>query len=173
MIPGPPIGIGGHSLGGITVAAAMHHLGGGAIGNRALGCQLPGLHDLRAALIAGAIDNDLLLPGRRYDRALNSADQFLVFKNSQDKVLPHWPLFSERGAEAMGYTGAVTHPAMGPALMRLEQVSSTPHVGSRHASTAYFRSPGIQRILCCVFFGPRRFPPLYVDEPLHLELPPP
>jgi hypothetical protein len=52
-------------------------------------------------------------------------------------------------------------------------VSTTPYVGSRHASTVYFRQPDILRILCCVFFSPRRFPPLYIDEPWRLELPVP
>jgi hypothetical protein len=151
----------------------MHHLGGGAIGIRTLGGPVPGYFDLRAALIAGAIDNDLFVPGMRYDQVLNNADRFLVFKNSKDRVLPLWPFFSERGMDAMGYTGAVVSPAMGDVLMRLEHVSTTPYVGSRHASTVYYREPGILRILCCVFFGPRRFTPLYVEEPLYLELPVP
>jgi hypothetical protein len=173
MIPGPPISISGHSLGSPITTSAMHHLGGGAIGIRSLGGPIPEFYDLRAALIAGALDNDLLLPGMRYDQALNRADRFLVFKNTEDKVLPMWPFFSERGMEAMGYTGAIVSPAMGDMLMRLEHVSTTPYVGSRHASPVYFRQPDILRILCCVFFSPRRFLPVYVEEPLHLELPVP
>jgi hypothetical protein len=170
MIPGPPIGISGHSLGAITTVAAMHHLAGGAIGNRVLAMPVSGDFDLRAALVAGAIDNDVLLPGLRYDQALNRADRFVVFKNSADRVLPHWSFLSERDREAMGYTGALVSPAMAE-LVRLEHIRATPHVGSRHASTVYFQSPGILRILCCVFFSPRRFTRVYVDVPLHLDLP--
>jgi hypothetical protein len=171
MIPTAPISISGHSLGSLATTSAMHHLGGGAIGFRSLGGPVSPLHDLRAALIAGALDNDFLLPGLRYDQALNNADRFLVFNNTEDKVLPLWPFFSERGAEAMGLTGAILSPAMGDVLMRYEQVSTTPYVGSRHASTVYYRQRDILRILCCVFFGPRRFAPLYFEEPLYLELP--
>jgi hypothetical protein len=149
----------------------MHHLGGGMIAGRALGAPISWAYDLRAVLIAGAVDNDVLLPGRRYEMALNRADRFVVFKNPSDRILPHWSFFSERGAEAIGYTGTLTSPAMGPMLMRLEHILTTPYVGSKHSSPAHFDSPEILNILCCIFFGPRRFPPLYFEELPGTELP--
>jgi len=60
---------------------------------------------LRAVLIAGALDADWLLPGRRNGLALSQVDKMLVTKNDADPVLRWYPMIRSRRSEAMGYVG--------------------------------------------------------------------
>ena len=58
-----PINLMGFSLGSITASSALHFLGGGQIAGRTIPSTPPtGYYDLRSVHLAGAMDNDLLMP---------------------------------------------------------------------------------------------------------------
>ena len=85
-----PIHLVGFSYGSRLISSTLHYLGGGAIGRRSLDDRVfPDRLPLRASLIAAALDNDWLLPGRRHGQALTQVDRLFITRNAIDPVL-HW-----------------------------------------------------------------------------------
>jgi hypothetical protein len=164
----------GHSLGAITVVAALHHLAGGQIDGRVLD-QPPAIaaHRLRAVLFAPALDCDILLPGYRYGNAFVAAEEILNLYNPQDRVLRFWPRSSPRGAAAIGRVGLAQPSLLGVLQRKYTVFLTTPYVGKRHNSATLWDSPAIARRMHQFFLhdGPPGPPLPLTDAPLE-TLPP-
>jgi hypothetical protein len=100
------VAIVGHSHGARTAAAAMHLLGGGALE------EGPGLpagstypRQVRAVMIAAAIDHNWLNPGQRYGQALLVPERILLVRNSRDSTLAVYPMRKFMGERALGKDG--------------------------------------------------------------------
>ncbi|HEY2249549.1 MAG TPA: alpha/beta hydrolase [Planctomycetaceae bacterium] len=100
------VAIVGHSHGARTAAAALHLLGGGALEEGPAfpaGSSYP--RQVRAVLIAAAIDHNWLNPGQRYGQALLVPERVLLLRNSRDGTLAVYPMRKIMGERALGKDG--------------------------------------------------------------------
>lgn len=132
----------GHSFGVRIVTGSLHLLAGGSVAGRVL--PVGGgdaMARVRVVGVAGALDNDWLLPGHRHGRAVSLIDQLLVVYNPCDAVLKRYRLISQcRSHEALGYTGLVCSEYLGEGKERIEQINASPWVGKTHSIEAHSRS---------------------------------
>lgn len=154
--PDVPVGLVGFSLGARLSTGALHLLGGG----RLLGWKLshrvhPSRTRMRAALLAGALDNFSLAKGQRNGRALAQVDRMVSTVNSNDLVLKWYPLLQGwHGPEAIGYTGPTRD--VSPDYSKLEIMCVGHMVGRRHHWDPYIDSPPIaSAIVDAAMFGDR------------------
>jgi hypothetical protein len=151
-----PASLAGHSLGGITIAAALHYLAGGSINGRQLSSSTPPeLLHLRCVHIASAVDNDAMLPGRRYGMSFRAAERVLVFRNPRDRMLPFWERrISPRGVPAISLYGLACPSQLGPDRYKLEQFTTTSFLRRRHFYPPHYRSPEVVSRLVHLFLAP-------------------
>jgi hypothetical protein len=128
----------GYSYGARLIGGSLHLLGGGTLRGRRL-TDRP--HDqprqVRAVLLAGALDSTHFLPGAAFQKAPTQIDHLLVARNPADRVLKWYPLLykftlrPKRGTQSMGYVGVAGHNR--PELMgRVEYVNVACQVGNNH-----------------------------------------
>jgi pimeloyl-ACP methyl ester carboxylesterase len=146
MDPDVPVTLIGHSYGARTITAAAHVLSGGTLA----GWEMPEddepheLTQLRAVLVAAAMDNDWLLPGRRHGLALGRLDSVLLTQNWSDPGLRWYPLMTKpRGPMALGRTGSACPSMLGPDGEKLETVNVACSVGKNHDFSYYMRSSAV------------------------------
>lgn len=132
-----PTSIVGYSFGGRIATGALHLYAGGSLD----GFQLPPSQDskrLRLAVLAGAMNHDWLLEGRRYGEATRVLDSFLALNNSRDPVLKRYRFISScANPLALGFVGARTDDHLCQKFTQLD-VSST--VGKSHREERYYES---------------------------------
>ncbi len=142
----------GHSYGGTVSASAMHYLGGGSLRGLTLaGGVAIERPNLRAAIIAGAFDNDMLFPGHRYGQAFVVGEKILVTRNINDRTLKRWPKTSWTGRRAIGVVG-VNANLLGEYRHKLCQQTLSADVGTSHFMKPYIQSVRFVSTLCCLSF---------------------
>lgn len=143
----------GHSYGSTSVGAALHLLGGGAIDSQANDppVALPALRpdlQLRAVLLAAAIDHQWFNPGERMDRALPAAEAVLNAHNHRDRALIYYP-YSRRSDNhrALGQVGLLARDLeqLGPIAGRLESFDIHPLLGNEHTFLGTVAHPTVAR----------------------------
>ena len=107
--PEVPVGLLGFSFGSRLTGATLHFLGGGSIAGLCLGpdsaCQP---REVRAVLLAGALDNDAFATGKLNGCALGEGVCALVLTDRRDPVLFAYRHLEElSGAVAMGHSGPI------------------------------------------------------------------
>ena len=142
----------GHSYGGIASAAALHYIGGGCLRGLTLdgGVEIERPH-LRAAIISGAFDNDMLIPGHRYGQAFVAGEKIFVTRNINDRTLKKWPKTSWTGRRAIGVTG-VNANLLGEFRSKLCQQTMSADVGTSHYLKPHLKSSRFVATLCCLSF---------------------
>lgn len=140
--PATPISMCGSSFGVGISAGAVQLLSGGK-----LRCyQLPAIERpprrIRMVMLGAAINNDALLPGRKYGRVVSYAERTLVFVNPADFALRvYHRLFSRRRTvTALGLSGPVLSPAD---RSRVDLVSTTAYMGREHGMMPNWQSPAL------------------------------
>lgn len=137
-----PVSLSGGSFGAGIVVGSLELLAGGRLSGFRLpaGERLP--HRARVVLIGGAFDNDWLIAGRKYGRALSQVEQMLVFVNPRDTPLRFYNrlYFRHSPARAIGRTGPAGLVCIDEAE-KLYLFNSHPYVGHRHLPRHYFHSP--------------------------------
>jgi len=142
----------GHSYGGITTSAAAHYLGGGCLRGLTLtGGATTERSNLRAAVISGAFDHDMLNPGNRYGQAFVAAEKIYVTRNVKDRTLKKWPKTSWRCKQAIGVLG-VNANCLGEYRSKLCQQTMTADVGTSHYLKPHLKSVRFVSSLCCLSF---------------------
>jgi len=135
-----PITIIGFSFGGRVATGAMHALAGGRLGGR----TLPGAHrtgaEIAVGLVAPALEDGWLRPGRYHGMATQNIRQISILYNRRDAVLRrYWLIDKVRGRMAMGYTGP---SGIGPRLdgspMPLSSRDCSPTLGIHHDEKRYY-----------------------------------
>jgi hypothetical protein len=146
MDPGIPVTLIGHSYGVRTIIGAAHVLSGGTLA----GWKMPEEYvpnkriRVRAILVAAALDNDWLLPGRKHGLALGQLDSVLLTRNWCDTGLKWYPLISRiRGPRALGRTGPACPNLLGPDGRKVETVDVACSVGRNHDFGHYMRAPEV------------------------------
>jgi len=142
----------GHSYGAITAAAAMHYLGGGCLRGLTLEGGAPVERpNLRAAIISGAFDHDMLIPGHRYGQTFVAGEKIFVTRNINDRTLKKWPKTSWRGRRAIGVLG-VNVNCLGAHRDKLCQLTMSSDVGTSHYLKPHLQSTRFVSALCCLSF---------------------
>jgi len=142
----------GHSYGGITASVAMHFIGGGCLRGLTLeGGAAEERPNLRAAVISGAFDHDMLNPGNRYGQTFVAAEKVFVTRNCRDSTLKKWPDKSLRGRQAIGVVG-VNANCLGEYRNKLCMKSMTADVGKSHYLKPHLASTRFMAALCCLSF---------------------
>lgn len=150
--PDLPVCLVGYSFGARIVTGALHLLAGGQVAGRALGEPSGvGRRPIRAVLVAGALDADWLLPGRRNGLALSQVERLLVTRNCRDPALRLYPLmYYLGGPQALGFAG----PACCGQSEKIELLDVSCSVGRTHAWARYLQSPGLcGRLAWYTFLG--------------------
>jgi len=144
--------ISGHSYGAISAAAALHYLGGGCLKGLTLeGGRAEERPNLRAAIISGAFDNDMMIPGHRYGQSFVAGEKIFITRNINDKTLKKWPKTSWTGRQAMGVTG-INANCLGVLRPKLCQQTMWPEVGRSHYLKPHLRTSKFVSALCCLSF---------------------
>lgn len=144
----------GYSLGARVAAGALHLLAGGALdghGAESIASRVP--PHLRSVLMAAAIDEDWLLPGRRYGRALAAVDRMVLFVNPHDRVLRWYRFLTPSSGPALGVHGVASPGELGPQRRKLEQINVNPVLGAQHGWSNYANSVQIIERLKREVFG--------------------
>jgi hypothetical protein len=142
-----PVCLVGHSFGGPVVLAALDWLGGGpspVYGNRAV----RGTRPYRAVLLAPAVEDDCLIPGHRYDHALESVESLILCYNPRDIALRNYSwLYPGRHEQAMGAVGLASPAQLGPAVGKVCQIDISPDLGFRHRWTHFVQNNLLQKFV--------------------------
>ena len=143
MNPDVPVSMIGYSFGARTITGALQLLGGGKFA----GYRLPDLDapvtrsPMRAVLVAAAMPNYWLSPGRSNGLAVGQADRMLVTRNRYDPVLKWYDrMYGRGGPQALGYTGPSSLARLGEQRARVEVVGVERSVGNNHDWTRYLNS---------------------------------
>jgi hypothetical protein len=146
--PAAPVGVLGYSFGARIATGALHLLGGGQQGGYRLAAPPSPRAPLRVALLAAALNNDWLLPGRYHGQALTQTDHLLLLNNSTDRALRHYHLlFRHARPQALGYTGFAGLSLLGPMRGRIEQYDAACIVGDEHSFANYLQSPRLMALV--------------------------
>jgi hypothetical protein len=137
--PQTPLSLVGFSFGARVVTSALHVAAGGAIDG--FGLQIseespnPAYH---VVLMASALDNDWLEPGKRYGMALDRVSQLLLVNNYCDWVLKRYRRITcSRCGEALGYTGLCMTATLERYREAICQVDACAYIGKEHAWRPY------------------------------------
>jgi hypothetical protein len=159
MSTAQPLTLGGHSYGGVCSICALHFLGGGELNGLVLEGGAPvERHNLRAAIVSGALDNDAMYPGYRYGQTFAASELFYTTYNDRDSTLKRWPKYSFRGQEAAGYTG-ICASRLGPYAHKLFQQKLTEDVGKSHYIRPHLASDRMIAAVCATAFPSDEFMP--------------
>jgi hypothetical protein len=142
--PSEAVTLVGYSFGARIITGALHLLGGGELDGRAM-AALPGNQRAprRAVLVAAAIDDGWLLPGRRHGRAIDSVERMVVLVNRRDRVLRWYRLLDGLGGPmALGARGLPAGAAR-QSGGKLVQIDVNEAVGSQHRWLKYIGSERI------------------------------
>jgi hypothetical protein len=155
MDPDMCVNLIGYSYGARTITGALELLAGGEVaGFRLDGPRTCRTGPIRAVLVAAAIHNDWLLPGRRYGRALSQLEHVLVTYNPCDPALRLYPLlFRGQASGALGYTGPACPKCLGADRKKIEILDVARSVGKNHGWLDYLSSPWLRARLgwyCCL-----------------------
>lgn len=128
----------GYSFGTRVIGSSLHLLGGGQIRGRVLAERNTDDHEIRAVLLAAALDNDHFLPGRQMQMAPAALDQLLVARNVKDPALKWYPLLYElrlrrrQGQQSLGYTGLAGMNCLPDLYGRVDHYEMSGVVGREH-----------------------------------------
>jgi hypothetical protein len=158
MDPDVRVSMIGYSFGARTITGALQLLGGGKFG----GYGLPDLDapvtrtPVRAVLVAAAMPNYWLSPGRSNGLALAQADRVLVTRNRYDPVLQWYDrMYGRGGPQALGYTGPSSFSRLGEQRERVEVLGVERSVGNNHDWNGYLNaSPLRSRLAWYTFLEP-------------------
>lgn len=152
MSTAQPLTLSGHSYGGLSVISALHFLGGGQLNGLVLaGGAAVERHNLRAAIVSGALDCDLMAPGQRYGQSFAPVEIVYSTYNDRDTILKRWPIHSSRGQEAAGYIG-ICAASLGPYSHKLLQQRLTEDVGKSHYMEPHLASERMITAICNLAF---------------------
>lgn len=144
-LPGERVSLIGTSFGARIVGGALHLLGGGSLGAYDSLHSAGSSRSANVVLISPAIDDDWLLPGHRFSRALSQVDRMLLLNNSSDPVMKryHWLYGFRSEAEALGHAGLCCRSLPYDERAKITQIDAATVIGAKHGCGPYFQSPGL------------------------------
>lgn len=144
----------GYSFGARIVCDGLHRLvsSGWSEGRNA---GSPQARNLRAVLVAAAMDCDWLLPGGRASSAFDPLEAALVTRNCNDPVLRWYSLmYGLRGPIALGRIG-IPQPAAPGVAARSQTLDVSCSVGREHGWSEYLQSAAlVEQLTRYALFAP-------------------
>lgn len=142
--PGAPLSLWAHSFGARAATGALHLLGGGELCGRVLERKHPERVPANVVLLASALDNGWILPGRFHGQALTMTAHMLLVNNCADRLLKRYELISGRrsGRVALGFVG-ISRRALGPEAAKVTQIDASGYVGKQHQFMLYVQSANL------------------------------
>lgn len=143
--PDVPVCLIGYSFGARIITGALHLLAGGDLDGHCLApLSVARQAPIRAVLVAGAMDNDWLLPCSRNGLASRPLERLLITVNGCDPALKWYSfLYGRGGPPALGYTGLACPEWLGPEALKIEQVDVSGEVGKVHDWACYASTPSL------------------------------
>lgn len=144
------VAIVGHSHGARTAVAAMHLLGGGALEEGpTLPAGSPYPRQVRAVLVAAAIDHNWLNPGQRYGQALLVPERVLLMRNSRDSTLAIYPMRKFMGERALGKDGLGQDDrfALGSLGPKVVELNAAEFADWHHAFADFHQRPELAKAM--------------------------
>jgi hypothetical protein len=142
--PAAPLSIWAHSFGARAATGALHLLGGGVLCGRVLDRVHTERVPVNAVLLASALDNGWIVPGRFHGQALTMTAHMLLVNNCADRLLKHYELLWGRrsGRMALGYAG-ISRRALGVESAKVTQIDASGSVGKQHQFMLYVQSANL------------------------------
>ncbi|MEX1224122.1 MAG: alpha/beta hydrolase, partial [Pirellulales bacterium] len=142
--PEAPVSVIAYSYGARVTTAGLHLLGGGEIGRWALVQRPERRAAVRATLLAPALENGLIIPGRGHGLAVPTTERMLVVRNSADRVLNLFRFVYRggHGPPALGSVG-VAPSQLGQFASQFDQFDAACHLGRDHNWQGYFYQRGV------------------------------
>ena len=149
MEPSVPVHLAGYSYGARFITGSLHYLGGGVLMGRALDERVhPNRSPMRASLLAAALDNDWLIPGRRHGQALSQIDRLFITKNQLDPVLHYYPIvLRDRSSTAIGVSGFAGLSRIGAERAKVEQLNVSRAIGKHHTVDLYWEANCVTAVM--------------------------
>lgn len=160
--PHQPVCIVGHSLGCRVAACALHLLGGGEAMLAGYSAEHQVDRPINAILMAAAIDEDWLCPGKRYGASTHTANEILVLTNRKDSSLRWYPLLNVRPGGSLGRGGLSPDDLtkLNAVGERIRVVSVEDEVGSNHNFRNYMESETVANLVVgAIEYSVRPTPP--------------
>ena len=136
-----PVSLIGYSFGARIISAALHLTEGGTLRGYYLPNRQRPAERFRLVFIAAAVENNGLVRGGRYERALNHVDELLLLNNSKDKALRFFWIVSRSRPTALGRSGL----RCAPPHVRVRQYDWANVIGTDHSVWRYLDRPSILR----------------------------
>lgn len=138
----------GYSYGCRLGVDALFLAGGGSMNGRALPEEmLITQPTFRAAFVATAMQNRCLPDGGFCEPGYQTLDRCVFLNNSNDKVLKHFHLLDENGADAIGRAGVCDPSQLSDGGQRLIEIDTTCVTGRSHKLEDYLKSECIRQTI--------------------------
>jgi len=151
--PEVPVCLVGYSYGSQTIVGAIKLLAGECFAGHTPERRTVRRAPLRAVLVAGAVESDVLAGADCSHGPLDVVDRLLITRNGCDPTLRLYPLLYRRGGpEALGFVGPSCLGPDDPNWPKVEVVDVTQAVGKQHAWEAYRRAEPLRARLAWYAF---------------------
>jgi len=150
--PRTPVGLFGFSFGSRVITGSLHLLAGGSLGRYRLAeDRSGGPQSIRTVLMAAAVHDDWLLPGRYHGRALRRTESLFLMNNSCDRALQRYRFISPcSNPAALGYVGLPARGSLASLETEIAQRDVYREAGPDHTSNSYIYRP---RLMLMVWDG--------------------
>lgn len=144
LSPTTPISMCGSSFGVGVALGAAQFLAVGRLDCYELSPRSGAQRCLRLVFLGAAVDDEVFLPGRKYDAVLPYIDRALLMVNPGDRALKlyHMLYGFHSGAKALGRVGPTGVAAL-PDAWKLDLVPAGRYLGHQHGMSAHWRSQPI------------------------------
>ncbi|NIP84419.1 MAG: hypothetical protein GTO03_02210 [Planctomycetales bacterium] len=158
--PDTPVSLLGFSFGARVVAGAVHLAAGGQLDGYAIAADRQPAGAYQVVLLAAAMDDQWLLPGKKHGQALQGIRQLLLVNNGQDWVLKRYHLLKcGNGCQALGYQGLIWPASLPDHEVTVSQMNAGPYIGKQHRWGPYvYTKPVITKVRQTILSPPA--PPL-------------
>jgi hypothetical protein len=135
----------GYSFGARIITGALHMLDGGVLAGRQIADRMT-RRPVRVVLMAAAVHDHWLLPGRYHGKAATQIDAMLNLFNPCDPALKRYRFVDRCGSPtALGFKGASGSQLLRQQGLELEQRNAACLVGRSHNVLRYLHAPGVMR----------------------------
>ncbi len=158
MVPADrQVGLIGFSFGSRVISGALHVAGGGRLAGHRLSDTGPVTPRYRAVMMASAMHDYWLLPGRFHGDAVAMTEQMLLLNNACDPVLKRYQLIDPCSKpSALGYCGLASPQKLGDLRERVIQKDICCYIGRTH---------DLYQTICQTQLMAMAYDALFADEP--------
>ena len=135
-----PITLIGFSFGGRVITGSLHALAGGSLGGRVIPGEPIRQLNTHVGLVAPALDNDWLMPGKYHGLATLNMERIALMYNPRDLILKrYWILDPSEWSKALGQAGGLQFgPGYDGLPLSVKRYNCSRYIGRRHEEEDYY-----------------------------------